>query len=461
MVDIYNEEEEEFGPQPLLVQPQAIPAAAPIVATPPVSPLQPTVSTTTTRSVTPTREERALRGQLQGAFEQEQEAITGLANVAKAEAQANIAKSEARNLAQQEYQTKYDDVLKTYEAEHEVAQAAFETERQKFQEMDVKDFWEDAGTGTRILAALSMALGAYAQGMGAGPNQAAVVINNAVESQYKLSLARLDKQRQVMQDAGKMTDRLDKQFQMATLQAENKRGAAYGKAATQAESMIAKLGPERVSQEAAVTVAKLKQKQQESELKLEAGLRSITTTSVRKELQKPTVEFDRETYVPGVGTALTKDDAKQLKKAYATKQDLDKKLADLIALRTEFGGEVLNREAVARGKQLSRELLLKYKDLAKLGVLSESDLQIVEAIIPEDPLQFDIIPGQHPTMVKLTKLQEDVNAMFQAEIKARLVPGSEEVGEQATTKPAPHGEVVMQGGKTFKWDGSKYVEVVR
>ena len=144
--------------------------------------------------------------------------------------------------------------------------------------------------------------------------------------------------------------------------------------------------------------------------------------------------IDRERFVPGVGVALTKDDAKQLKKVAVTKSDLDSKLAELIALRESKGGEALDREAVARGKQLSKELLLKYKDLSKLGVLSAADMAIIEEIIPADPLQFDWMPFQEVTMEKLKKLQTDVNHLYEAELGSRLEPGTRIMSDQELRK---------------------------
>jgi len=74
------------------------------------------------------------------------------------------------------------------------------------------------------------------------------------------------------------------------------------------------------------------------------------------------------------GLANSLDDAKQLKEAHESKKNFDNKISEMIALREKHGGgATLNREDVARGKQLSKDLLLEYKNMAKLGVLSKSD----------------------------------------------------------------------------------------
>lgn len=134
----------------------------------------------------------------------------------------------------------------------------------------------------------------------------------------------------------------------------------------------------------------------------------------------------RDTYVPGVGDALTKDDAKQLKDATVMKAKLDRQLQEMINLRKQYGTEYANRAAVARGQQLSKDILLTYKNLQKLGVLSRSDEDIINAIIPSDPLQttwstFGI--GKDPILSNLESFKADNEKDYQANLEARLRPG--------------------------------------
>lgn len=132
-----------------------------------------------------------------------------------------------------------------------------------------------------------------------------------------------------------------------------------------------------------------------------------------------------EEYQTNYGVARTKDDAKQLKAAGEMKSNFDRKLNEMISLREKYGAETMNREAVARGKQLSKDLLLAYKDLSKLGVLSQADEKILNAIIPEDPLEFNTssLIGQDPTMHRLEKFKEDANADFQSKLANRIRGG--------------------------------------
>jgi hypothetical protein len=139
------------------------------------------------------------------------------------------------------------------------------------------------------------------------------------------------------------------------------------------------------------------------------------------------------------GIARTPDDAKKLKDAGEIKEKFDRMMTELIGLRENYGGEMMNREAVGRAKQLSNDLLLAYKDLSKLGVLSQSDEKILNSIIPKDPLAFSPMPGQDPIMHQLKKFRDDSEADFKTRIANRVRGGA----PAAQSRP---GVDVPQGG---------------
>lgn len=137
-----------------------------------------------------------------------------------------------------------------------------------------------------------------------------------------------------------------------------------------------------------------------------------------KKREKAFGQFD-DTYVPNVGFALTKDDSKKLKDGYAEKQKFDSQLARLIELRKDKGVEYLDREAVAEANQLSKDLLLTYKNMASLGVLSKADEAILNKIIPSSPLGQDWMPFQDSIMTQLETLKGNVNKDFSEKVKSR------------------------------------------
>jgi len=147
------------------------------------------------------------------------------------------------------------------------------------------------------------------------------------------------------------------------------------------------------------------------------------------------------------GSANTEDDAKKLKEAHESKMNFDSKIKEMIDLRKTKGTEYFDREAVARGKQLSKDLLLEYKNMAKLGVLSAADEAIINAIIPADPLAQDWAPGQDPILHKLEKFKEDSDRDFQTRIQTRTrggrpqPVGGNQVSDGMVRVQAPDGQV--------------------
>lgn len=163
----------------------------------------------------------------------------------------------------------------------------------------------------------------------------------------------------------------------------------------------------------------------------------------------------RERVTP-FGLANTLQDAKNIKETLAEKEEFESLVNEMIELRKEYGAEFLNREAVGRGKQLSKQALLKLKNIAKLGVLSQSDEAIINAIVPPDPLGVSFGgTGGDPILNQLESLKSDIDSTFQRNLK-NLLQG-ENTSEQAL--PPPNGALRIrdkQTGQVFKWDGREY-----
>lgn len=140
------------------------------------------------------------------------------------------------------------------------------------------------------------------------------------------------------------------------------------------------------------------------------------------------------------GLANTLEDAKNLKSVDEMKKAFDSDLTEMIKLREDHkGGAIWNRDDVGRGQQLSKKVLLAYKDLAKLGVLSISDENILNAIIPPDPLEYNSpiasIQGQDPVLHKLRKFKTDSESDFQNRLKNRLRSPSVAGGKKEENTP--------------------------
>jgi hypothetical protein len=411
-----------------------------------------------------------LQRQLGGAFKTEEEAVTRFGQLQEEEYEEKQKFVEQKSKLLEDHNVKIKGILDSAAAETSTAIKQIDQQVKDLGEREYAGFWQSKSTGERILAALSVALGAYAQGISGGkvPNTALSILNKAMDDDFKQFQASSNKKIQLInQSRASLAAK-----QHATNLELNKQNAYKLGQLEQLEGKINEISNKfkspKTKEQSNVLLGQIQQRRISTQSQLQSQIETRNAKKaeldIKKQqnlLNKQSQKF-RKRIVPGVGEALTEDDAKELKKASVVKRDFDAKLQELIELREINGPELLDREAVARGKQLSKEILLKYKDLSKLGVLSVTDMEILETIIPADPLQFDpsMVLGQDPTMTQLKKLQTDVDSQYRYELETRLVPGSAPAQEpKKQVRPAPQGKRVEQDDKTYEWDGYKYVEI--
>lgn len=180
----------------------------------------------------------------------------------------------------------------------------------------------------------------------------------------------------------------------------------------------------------------------------ELGLRRIE----RKDAIDDKIEEKQVALSTPYGLANTVDDAKQIKSADEEKKNFDSKIVELINLRKKYeGGNLpgINRKDQTRAEQLSKDLLLSYKNMAKLGVLSQSDEAIINAIIPEDPLQMrglaEVIQGEDAVLNKLTKFKSDSDKDFANKVNNRVRGGGNYQPQEEKPQPS------TQDIQAFEW----------
>lgn len=161
------------------------------------------------------------------------------------------------------------------------------------------------------------------------------------------------------------------------------------------------------------------------------------------------------------GLARTKQDAKDIRDGLVEKKIFDNLVDEMIALREKYGGELLPSSETDRGKQLSKKALLSYKNMAKLGVLSQADEAIINAIIPKDPTEAltSLNPfSEDRVMRKLKGLKQDAEKDFQNQLKVKLEGAPE---KQDAPQPPPNGALKIkdkQTGEVYTWDGFQYLK---
>lgn len=237
------------------------------------------------------------------------------------------------------------------------------------------------------------------------------------ERQKKEALAEYDIEKSMKSDVEKN----DKNSEAAKMAQESLIEAGF-KPELVSNKSLAEL--ESLSPYTKMIIDKRKQDKEYQFKREENALKRAELGQRRSELQDLKIQEKQNQLQTPFGLAQTSDDAKQLKSASEEKANFDRKIQELIDLRKTYGGEIGNREAVARGKQLSKDLLLAYKNMSKLGVLSQSDEAIINAIIPPDPLEFRsplaAMQGQDPILNNLQKFKDDAEADFQQKLRNRL-----------------------------------------
>jgi len=269
--------------------------------------------------------------------------------------------------------------------------------------VDQGRFWAGKSTGEKILAGIALFLGAA----GSGGNKAATVIQDAINKDIKLQEGDIENKFGLYKQAYAAT-------KDAAAAREATRLAMLNGTQLKIAEVMSRYKDPMMRAKGDQLMAAIEGQKQAAQINLAAQIQKSQMSPFGDDKQMAR-------YVPGQGMAYTPDDAKQLKEAQESKDSFDRKIQEMIDLRKEYGGEVMNRVAVDRGKQLSKDLLLAYKNMAKLGVLSQADEDIINAIIPSDPLAFQFTPGGDSILNRLEKFKGDVSADYQSKLKNRII----------------------------------------
>jgi hypothetical protein len=251
------------------------------------------------------------------------------ANAAEA-ATATKKAAEEFNLQQQ----KADIIGKATEAREAFAQKAYEEQQQRLADIDTqvmdlknkeyKGYWADQSAGTKIVGALSVALGAYGASMGGGPNYALNIINKAMDDDFNQYKTGIDKQISAIQQSrismdskAKLTDQKLAQLDAYKLGQLEQVGAKIG-------SLASKFGGEDAQNKLAQMNAILDQKKAETKMAIEDKYAQQYSNVVEKNMR--TIKVDEKgQIIPQIGDQTTTDQGKAMSEGQLKAQgDLDK-----------------------------------------------------------------------------------------------------------------------------------------
>lgn len=267
------------------------------------------------------------------------------------------------------------------EAEREQRQAVDELAQMK---VDPGGLWKEQGDGAAVVAALAIALDNLRRGFfrDNGPNNPQQIVNAAIQRNLNKQESEIAIQRDKVNAKGNMLARLTARIGDQRQARSVMRQGLLEQAAARFEAKAAAL-PEEVRQKANEFAAKLR-----LDAEQEQKNRSAHTVTIAKSKQPAfsaadlgkMSEDERARFVPDAGgLALTPDDAK-IMKAYAA--NVNRIMGDIEKLQgmvSQYGNESLPTTARAKMVQLRNRIITEMKEEAKLGAMSDSDRDLVEA----------------------------------------------------------------------------------
>lgn len=354
--------------------------------------------------------------ELAAAFKQQQDVTAQQGNVAAKEAEA-VAAAQAHGEAQRQAMVKeWDGKFNAWQSK---ADQLFNDVASS--KIDANRIWNNSSTGQKLSATIGMILGGIGSGITGGPNYALQVIDNAISRDIESQKADLGKKENLlsyhMQQGHDL--RTAQQLAMADMKdaaaaAIQAAGLKYGgdKAKLTAQGHVAELRGQAVAARQNLASAGL-----DMQIK---GLQAQALKASMAPGQLPKDARERMITLPdgSVRFAPTMEEAKTVRSTLATADEL----TGLISKAREYrnkgaGAEMFGTSEAAKAKAIESSLKLKIKDMAKLGVLSESDLKLLEAQIPN--LSGTVLSGTTDDKVnaQLDALSEQVQRMVLSSLR--------------------------------------------
>jgi len=145
--------------------------------------------------------------------------------------------------------------------------------------LEPRDYWANKSTGAKIGAGIAMAMGAYAQAMGAGPNAAMQIINDAIKEDVNLQREKRIKAKESVSGAQSLYDINMKKYGDAEIAAQ----ATYADQLRLSQNKLAVLG------------SKAKSESQKAEAMKLNGMLDVKRMEIQADMAKKLAERDDQT----------------------------------------------------------------------------------------------------------------------------------------------------------------------
>ncbi len=324
------------------------------------------------------------------AYAGQQKAVTdvGNAQAARFDAQSTdfnnyLAKSQAMEIEQNKKETERQ--LKEQTAYDALDKSTNEVMGMK---IDPDHFWASKSTGNKIGLGIALALGAIG-GANDGNNKVSKIITDAIDRDLKTQQMNIGNKQAGVNAKGSLLNHMRANFKDDRAAEDASKVAALQRVEMQIKQKAAQYS----SPEAKANASKLlneieleKKKAQQAFIQSAGtGMPVGLTNSEKMSFQKDI----RERTVPGLGLI---DDGREAPKVRDMKANFDGLRANIVEMAKlqKEHGHVANpfNPAVAKGKALAADTLIKMKELANLGALTKPDMELMDPLVPSDPTAF-------------------------------------------------------------------------
>lgn len=333
---------------------------------------------------------QAYQGSMGGAIQQQIDLIDREAELEqrKNEAMQN-AYAERLGEIEAEQKVKYKTIDENIQNQRKAMQDLNQAEAE-LAETDIKrDWWANQSTGNKILAGITLALGALGAA-NTGQNKAAQVIMKAIDDDVALQKANLLNKRQAIRDQKGVVSDLMNRFQDDRQAVTAASALAYKKAALEVENMASKYKSEEIQLKADQLKNTLMTKAMEAQNKLVtmAALQSGQAQNINP-MALPKEE--RRRFVPGFGVALTNKAADTLNQEMIPAANESKEMISRLIEIAQTPAKSVSPQLRAEAQQLQRILMGKSRTaLVGPGAVTESEWKILENIIADPTKIFSL-----------------------------------------------------------------------
>lgn len=323
---------------------------------------------------------------------------------ASKEAGVNLA-AQAQSQAAKEQAMAYEQQAKdlaALESNRIQQRAVLDTERKALidavtnGQVDPSRFYNNMSTGNKILAAISVALSGLASGLSgkAGePNQALAIIQKSIDRDIEEQRQALGRKETLLSENLRRYGDLNTATEATRLQLNAVTQAKVMQSAAKANSALAKAEALKLNGDLEMQGAGLKEKLAEKQalasLSMGGGISDAQMQQLPKEVRERAVKIGGK-----YALAIDENSAKEAREIVGAHEAMMTNLAELVALRKQYGQETLPSGIKNRMQTIAENLRVNYIKANKLGTLDKGVERVLDKVV-SDPTSIGFVLQQY------------------------------------------------------------------